>query len=198
MLKLLVQAAMAAAATGIASYLLFIREPLERLEQAREAHARLQREYRALSAYRVNLDAFRAQIPAVKELRKAAQTILPDFDGLGAGPLDLESSVRAAAKEKQLKPPIEFSTADWSSKEFYYYRPFSVRVSGEFTKVTEFLQLVSTGSPQLRVLKGASVRPIEGRDEVTLSLEALAIRHRDYESEAAAEPIKNRRRGRAQ
>ena len=198
MLKLLVQAAIAAAATGIASYFLFIREPLERLEQAGEAHARLQREYRALYAYRVNLDAFRAQIPAMKDLSKAAQQILPDFDGLGAGRQDLENSVRAAAKEKQLKPSIEFSAADWSSKEFYYYRPFSVRVSGEFSRVTEFLQLVSTGAPQLRVLKSASVRPVEGRDEVTLSLEALAIRHRDYESEAAAEPIKNRRRGRAQ
>ncbi|HEV8094944.1 MAG TPA: type 4a pilus biogenesis protein PilO [Burkholderiales bacterium] len=197
MLKLLVQAVIAAAATAIASYFLFIREPLESLEQAGEAHVRLQREYRALYAYRVNLDAFRAQIPAMKDLGKAAQTILPDFDGLGAGRQDLEDWVRAAAKEKQLKPPIEFSAADWSSKEFYYYRPFTVRVSGEFTRVTEFLQLVSTGSPQLRVLKSASVRPVEGRDEVTLSLEALAIRHRDYEP-AVAEPIKNRRRGRAQ
>jgi hypothetical protein len=60
-----------------------------------------------------------------------------------------------------------------------------VQVYGEFPQVVEFLQLVSTGWPQVRMIKTASLRPVAGRDEVTLSLEALAFRFVTDEQVAA-------------
>ena len=192
MLKLILQAGATLAAAGIACYLLLLRGPLAELELAQETHLRLQREYLERQKYRASLPLLRAQMPVIKDLDKAARFVLPDFDGIGAAPRDLEASIREAAKEKGITSHLQFATGDWSSKEFYYFRPFSVQVSGGFRQVVEFAQLVSTGSVELRAIKTASLRPVAGRDEVTLSLEALAFRYREEESAAAERKAKTR------
>ena len=192
MLKLILQAGATLAAAGIVCYLLLIRGPLAELERAHETHVRLQHEYLERQKYRANLLLFRAQVPVINDLDKAARIVLPDFDGIGAGPRELEAAMREAAKEKGITSRLEFTTGDWSSKEFYYFRPFSVQVSGGFRQVVEFAQLVSTGSVELRTIKTASLRPVAGRDEVTLSLEALALRYREEESAAAERKAKTR------
>lgn len=192
MLKFILQAGATLAAAGIACYLFLIRGPLAELELAQETHLRLQREYLERQKYRANLPLFRAQVPVIKDLDKTARIVLPDFDGTGAGPRDLEAAIREAAKEKGITSRVEFTTGDWSSKEFYYLRPFSVQVSGGFRQVVEFAQLVSTGSVELRTIKTASLRPVAGRDEVTLSLEAVAFRYREEESAAAERKAKTR------
>ena len=143
----------ALAVGGIASYLLLVRGPLQELEDARERQVRLQQQYLDRLKLRANLPLLRAQIPGMKDLDKAAKIVLPDFNGIGASPREIEETIRAAAKEKQLTARLEFSTSDWSSKEFYYLRPFSVRVSGGFRPIVEFLQAVSTGSLELRTVK---------------------------------------------
>jgi Tfp pilus assembly protein PilO len=191
MLKQILQGSATLAAAGIAGYFWLVRAPLEQLEQAKAQQFELQREYVERQKYRINLPLLRAQIPVMKGLDAAAKIVLPDFDGLAAGPKDLEDTIRAAAREKQLKSRLEFSTTDWSAKEFYYFRPFSVQVSGEFRQVVEFLQLVSTGWPQLRTIRTATLRPVAGRDEVALSLEALAFRYVTEEQVATGLKAKN-------
>ena len=192
MLKLILQAGATLAAAGIVCYLLLIRGPLGELELAQETHLRLQREYLERLKYRANLPLYRAQVPVLQDLDKAARIVLPDFDGIGTGSRDLEAVIREAAKEKRITSGLEFTTGDWSSKEFYYFRPFSVQVSGGFRQVVEFAQLLSTGSVELRTIKTASLRPVAGRDEVTLSLEALAFRYREEEGAAAERKAKAR------
>jgi Tfp pilus assembly protein PilO len=192
MLKQILLGIVAVAAAGIASYFGLVRGPLERLEKVRARHFELQREYIERQKYRVNLPLLRTQTPVMEDLDKAAKIVLPDFDGIGAGPRDLETAIREAAKEKRITSRLEFTTGDWSSKEFYYFRPFSVQVSGEFRQVVEFAQLVSTGSVELRTIKTAMLRPVAGRGEVTLSLEALAFRYREEESAAAERKAKTR------
>ena len=54
-------------------------------------------------------------------------------------------------------------------------------MDGELRTILEFLQSISTGSVQLRTVKSASLRPVAGRDEVTLSLDGSAIRYRAEE-----------------
>ena len=191
MLKLILQGSAALAATAIACQLVLVRAPMQDLDEARERHERLKQEYLGRQQLRVNLPLLRAQIPAMKDLDAAAKIVLPDFDGLGAGPKDLEDTIRAAARDKGLKSRLEFSTRDWSAREFYYFRPFSVQVSGEFRQVVEFLQLASTGWPQVRTVKTATLRPVAGRDEVALSLEAVAFRYVTEEQVAAGLKAKN-------
>ena len=190
MLKLVLQRCAALAIAGVASYLLLVRAPLEQLEQARARHLELQEEYLQRQAYRVNLSLHRSQAQVMQDLGKAARMALPDFDGLGAAPRDLEEAIRQAAQEKKLTSRLEFTIGDWSSKEFYYFRPFTVRVNGELRPILAFLQSVSTGSVQLHTVKTASLRPLAGSDEVTLSLDALAIRFRTDEQAAAARKAK--------
>ena len=184
MLKLILQGCAALAAAGIGSYLWLVRAPLEQLEEAGAQHARLQDEYVQRQKQRINLPLLQAQMRVLKDMDKTARMTLPDFDGLAAGPRDLEEAIRETAKEKQLTSRLEFGTTDWSSREFYYFRPFKVSVSGEFRKVVEFLQGVSTGSVQLRMVRIASLRPVAGRDEVALSLEGHAYRFRTDEQVA--------------
>lgn len=191
MLKLILQGSAALAVAALTCYFLLVRSPLEQLAEAREKHEQLRHEYLDRQKQRANLPLLRAQIPVMQDLDKAAKVVLPDFDGIAAGPKDLEDEIRAAARGKQLKSRLEFSTGDWSVREFYYFRPFSVQVSGEFRQVVEFLQLVSTAWPQLRMVKTASLRPVAGRDEVMLSLEALAFRFVTDEQLAAGRKANN-------
>jgi len=128
----------------------------------------------------------------MKDLDQAARIALPDFDGIGAAARDLEQAIREAAKDKQLASRLEFTIGDWSSREFYYFRPFTLQVHGEFRQVVELLHSVSTGSVQLRSVKSAALRPVAGRDEVSLSLEGLAYRYREEESAAAERKAKTR------
>jgi len=181
MLKLLLQAGATLAAAGIAGYFLLVRGPLEQLDEAKARHVQLQEEYTQRQNSLINLPLHRSQAQVMRDLDKAARMALPDFDGLGAGPRDLEAAIREAAREKKLASQLDFSTSDWSSREFYYSRPFTVRVNGELRPILEFLQSVSTGSVQLRTVRSASLRPVAGRDEVTLSLDASAIRYRAEE-----------------
>jgi Tfp pilus assembly protein PilO len=183
---------------GAASYLLLVRSPLGHLEQAQESHVAMQRQYIDRLKLRANLPALRAQLPVMKDFDKAAKSVLPDFDGLGAGPRDIEGAIRAVAKEKQLTSRLEFSTSDWSSKEFYYYRPFSVRVNGEFRQIVEFLHLVSSGSHEVRMVKTASLQPVGERGQVTLTLDAVAFRYREDETAAAERKAQTRATGRPQ
>src|SRR5262245_40309788 len=168
MLRLVLSCVLALAAGSAASYLLLVRSPLDHLEQAKENHLAMQRQYVDRLRLRANLPLLRAQVPVMNDLDKAAQIVLPDFDGLGAGPRDIEAALRAIAMQKQLTSRLEFSTGDWSSKEFYYFRPISIRVNGEFRQILEFLQLVSSGSPELRMVKTASLQPVGERGQVTL------------------------------
>ena len=192
MLKTILLGSAAVAAAGIVCYFGLVRGPLERLENGRARHSELQREYLERQKYRVNLPLLRSQAPVMRDLDKAARMVLPDFDGIGAGARDLEEAIREAAKEKRLGSRIELTIGDWSSREFYYSRPFTVGVSGEFRQVVEFLQGVSSGSLQLRMVRSASLRPVAGRDEVALSLEAVAFRYREEESAAAERKAKTR------
>ena len=185
MLRLVLLGTAALVAAGIAGYFLLVRVPLYELDEARTQHLRLQEEYAQRLNARINLPLHRAQAPVMHEMNKAARMALPDFDGLGAGPRDLEAAIRETAREKKLTSRLEFSTSDWSSREFYYSRPFTVRVDGELRPILEFLQGVSTGSVQLRTVRSASLRPVAGRDEVTLSLEAAAIRFKTEDQVAA-------------
>lgn len=168
-------------AAGVATYWLLLRAPLDQLEREMDRHQELQRQYLGRVKYRPTLPLVRAQIPVAKDLATAERMILPDFDGIGAGARDFEEAIRAAAKEKQIASRVEVAAGDWTSREFYYQRALTVRTSGEFRQIVEFLQLISSGSLQLRVLKSASLQPIAGRDEVALSLEVLAFRFRTEE-----------------
>jgi len=192
MLKQILQGSATLAAAGIAGYFWLVRAPLEQLEQAKAQQFELQREYVERQKYRINLPLLRAQAPVMKDLDQAARIALPDFDGIGAGARDLEQAIREAAKDKQLASRLEFTIGDWSSREFYYFRPFTLRVHGEFRQVVELLHSVSTGSVQLRSVKSAALRPVAGRDEVSLSLEGLAYRYREEEPAAAERKAKTR------
>jgi Tfp pilus assembly protein PilO len=194
MLTHLLRIGIVLAAAGVA-FLLLVYGPLQDLERAQESQANLQQQYLERLKLRANLPLLRAQLPVMKDLDKAAQTILPNFDGIGAGPRDIEEAIRAIAREKKLASQLEFSTTDWSSKEFYYFRPFSVRVSGEFRQIVEFLQAVAAGSLELRAVKTATLQPVAGRDEVTLSLEGLVYRYREDEAAAAERKAKTRETG---
>jgi Tfp pilus assembly protein PilO len=198
MLRFVLSCVLALAAGSAASYLLLVRSPLEHLEQAQENHVAMQRQYVDRLKLRLNLPLLRAQVPVMKDLDKAAKIVLPDFDGLGAGPRDIEEAIRAAAREKQLTSRLEFSTSEWASKEFYYFRSFSIRVNGEFRQIVEFLQLVSTGSLELRAVKTASLQPVGERGEVTLTLDALAFRYREDEAAAAERKAQTRATSRPQ
>ena len=193
----LLRFAIVLAAAGLA-YLLLVEGPLEELEQAKERHANLEQQYLDRLKIRANLPLLGAQIPVMKDLDKAAKMILPDFNGIGASPHEIEEAIGAVAREKKLTSPLEFSTTDWSSKEFYYFRPFSVRIKGEFRRILEFLQLLSTGSLEVRAIKTATLQPVAGSDEVTLALEAIAYRYREEETAAAERKAKTRETGRPQ
>ena len=192
MLKRVLQGSAALAAAGIACYFWLVRAPLERLEEARARHLELQREYVERQKYRINLPLLRAQAPVMKDVDNAARFALPDFDGIGAAARDLEQAIREAAKDKQLGARLEITIGDWSSREFYYLRPFTLRVQGEFRQVVELLHSVSTDSLQLRSVKSASLRPVAGREEVALSLDGLAYRYREEESAIAERKAKTR------
>ena len=196
MLRLVLSGVLALAAGSVASYLLLVRSPLGHLEQAKEHHAAMQRQYVDRLKLRANLPLLRSQIPAMKEQDKAAKLVLADFNGLGAAPRDIEGSIRAIAKEKGLTARLDFSTSDWSSKEFYYYRPFSVRINGEFQQILEFLHALSTGSLEQRSVRTASLQSVGDRGEVTLTLEATAFRYREEDAAAAERKAKTRATGR--
>jgi hypothetical protein len=191
MIRLILQAGAALAVSAIAGYLLLVRGPLEQLASAQHRHAELQREYIERLKFRVNLPLLRSQVPVMKDLDKAVRLVLPDFDGMAAGPRDLEESMRAAAKEKQLTP-IGFSD-ERLVVERVLLLP-AVLAAGQ--------RGVSPGGrvPAQRVERfpPASSDP-EGfadpgcrRDEVTLSLEALALRYREEESAVAERKAKTR------
>ena len=195
MLARLLRVGIALAAAGVA-YLLLVYVPLEDLERAEQGHANLRQQYLDRLKLRANLALLRAQVPVMRDLDQAAKRILPDFDGIGAGPRDIEEAIRGVARDKKLTSQLEFSTTDWSSKEFYYFRPFSIRVSGEFRQIVEFLQALSTGALELRTVKTATLQPVAGRDEVTLTLEAQVYRYREDDTAAAERKAKTRESGR--
>lgn len=197
MITQLLRTAIVLAVAGLA-FLLLVRGPLDELEQAEEHQARLEQQYLDRLKLRANLPLLRAQIPVMKELSTAAKRVLPDFDGIGAGPRDIEEAIRAIAREKKLTSPLEFSTTEWSSKEFYYFRPFTIRLSGDFRRIVEFLQALSTGSVELRTVQAATLQPVAGRDEVALSLEASAFRYRQEDTVASERGANTRETGRPQ
>ena len=185
MLKRFILGVATLAAAGVVGYLLFLRGPVEQLEQARDRHVELQRQYLERLKFRPNLALIRAQIPVAKDLAAAERRILPDFDGIGAAARDFEDAIREGAKERKIASRLEFAAGDWTSREFFYERPLTVRTSGEFRQMVEFLQVMSTGSPQVRVLKSATLQPVAGRDEVALAFEVVAFRYRADEGAAA-------------
>lgn len=162
-------------ALGVVAFALIVNEPLEELIAAEHRHLLLKEEY--LSAYRdsVNLDLLRQQLLEMRKLQQSVRAILPDADGVEVRRQELEHSVRAAAARTGLESSLEISVRDSGQADFYAYRLFSVRVSGEFKHVVEFLKHISTGSEQLRMLRQVSIQPRRPGRGVTLSAEAWAF-----------------------
>ena len=163
-----------AIALGFGCFWLILSGPLDELDAAESKHWRLKDVYLERYRTRVNLGQLREQLEAVKQMRGAARIVLPDSEGGEVARKALEDSIRAAAAEKHVSPP-EISVGDSVSKEFYAHRPFSVRVSGEFGNVVEFLQRVSTGSRELRTIERMSLEPRPQGEGVVLALQAHAF-----------------------
>ena len=127
MLKRFLQCIAALAVAAVGSWLLLVRGPLDQLEQEKERHLDLQRQYLDRATHRPNLALLRAQVAVAKDLATAQRMILPDFDGIGAAARDFEEAIREAAKEKRIASRLEFAAGDWTSREFYYERPLTIR-----------------------------------------------------------------------
>src|SRR5438105_1653349 len=122
------------AVSAIVAYLALVAGPLDALEGARERHLALRQQYLDASWKLANLEALRQQLATMKQRQQAIRKILPDADGLIVGREALEHSIRAALPPR-LASSLELAMGNSVMREFYAYRPFSIRVSGDFSDV---------------------------------------------------------------
>ena len=120
----------------------------------------------------------------MKQRQQAIRKILPDADGLIVGREALEHSIRAALPPR-LAPSLELALGNSVMREFYAYRPFSIRVSGDFSDVVQFLQRVSSGAERIRIVRQLSMKPRSPGTGVTLVAEVYAFAFLTEEAVAA-------------
>ena len=166
------------------AYLALVAGPLDALDAARERHLLLRQQYLDASWKLANLDALRQQLATMKQRHQAIRKILPDADGLIVGREALEQSIRAALPPR-LVPSLELALGNSVMREFYAYRPFSIRVSGDFSDVVQFLQRISSGAERLRIVRQLSMKPRSPGTGVTLVAEAYAFAYLTEEAVAA-------------
>jgi type IV pilus assembly protein PilO len=174
----------ALAVSAVVAYLALVADPLEGLDAARERNLALRQQYLDASWKLANLDVLRQQLATMKQRQQAIQKILPDADGLIVGREALEQSIRAALPPR-LAPSLELAMGNSVMREFYAYRPFSIRVSGDFSDVVQFLQRVSSGSERLRIVRQLSMKPRSPGTGVTLFAEAYAFAYLTEDAVAA-------------
>jgi type IV pilus assembly protein PilO len=166
------------------AYLALVADPLDRLEAARERHLALRQQYLDASWKLANLDVLRQQLATMKQRQQAIRKILPDADGLIVGREALEHSIRAALPPR-LAPSLELAMGNSVMRDFYAYRPFSMRVSGDFSDIVQFLQRVSSGSERLRIVRQLSIKPRSPGTGVTLVAEVYAFAYLTEDAMAA-------------
>ncbi len=166
------------------AYLALVADPLDRLEAARERHLALRQQYLDASWKLANLDVLRQQLATMKQRQQAIRKILPDADGLIVGREALEHSIRAALPPR-LAPSLELAMGNSVMRDFYAYRPFSMRVSGDFSDIVQFLQRVSSGSERLRIVRQLSMKPRSPGTGVTLVAEVYAFAYLTEDAMAA-------------
>lgn len=166
------------------AYLALVADPLDRLEAARERHLALRQQYLDASWKLANLDVLRQQLATMKQRQQAIRKILPDADGLIVGREALEHSIRAALPPR-LAPSLELAMGNSVMRDFYAYRPFSIRVSGDFSDIVQFLQRVSSGSERLRIVRQLSMKPRSPGTGVTLVAEVYAFAYLTEDAMAA-------------
>jgi Tfp pilus assembly protein PilO len=166
------------------AYLALVADPLDRLDAARERHLALRQQYLDASWKLANLDILRHQLATMKQRQQAIRKILPDADGLIVGREALEHSIRAALPPR-LAPSLELAMGNSVMRDFYAYRPFSIRVSGDFSDIVQFLQRVSSGSERLRIVRQLSMKPRSPGAGVTLVAEVYAFAYLTEDAMAA-------------
>jgi type IV pilus assembly protein PilO len=166
------------------AYLVLVADPLDRLDAARERHLALRQQYLDASWKLANLDILRQQLATMKQRQQAIRKILPDADGLIVGREALEHSIRAALPPR-LAPSLELAMGNSVMRDFYAYRPFSIRVSGDFSDIVQFLQRVSSGSERLRIVRQLSMKPRSPGTGVTLVAEVYAFAYLTEDAMAA-------------
>jgi len=166
------------------AYLALVADPLDRLEAARERHLALRQQYLDASWKLANLGVLRQQLATMKQRQQAIRKILPDADGLIVGREALEHSIRAALPPR-LAPSLELAMGNSVMRDFYAYRPFSMRVSGDFSDIVQFLQRVSSGSERLRIVRQLSMKPRSPGTGVTLVAEVYAFAYLTEDAMAA-------------
>jgi type IV pilus assembly protein PilO len=166
------------------AYLALVADPLDRLDAARERHLALRQQYLDASWKLANLDVLRQQLATMKQRQQAIRKILPDADGLIVGREALEHSIRAALPPR-LAPSLELAMGNSVMRDFYAYRPFSIRVSGDFSDIVQFLQRVSSGSERLRIVRQLSMKPRSPGTGVTLVAEVYAFAYLTEDAMAA-------------
>jgi Tfp pilus assembly protein PilO len=166
------------------AYLALVADPLDRLDAARERHLALRQQYLDASWKLANLDVLRHQLATMKQRQQAIRKILPDADGLIVGREALEHSIRAALPPR-LAPSLELAMGNSVMRDFYAYRPFSIRVSGDFSDIVQFLQRVSSGSERLRIVRQLSMKPRSPGAGVTLAAEVYAFAYLTEDAMAA-------------
>jgi type IV pilus assembly protein PilO len=170
--------------SAAAAYLVLVADPLDRLDAARERHLALRQQYLDASWKLANLDILRQQLATMKQRQQAIRKILPDADGLIVGREALEHSIRAALPPR-LAPSLELAMGNSVMRDFYAYRPFSIRVSGDFSDIVQFLQRVSSGSERLRIVRQLSMKPRSPGTGVTLVAEVYAFAYLTEDAMAA-------------
>jgi type IV pilus assembly protein PilO len=170
--------------SAAAAYLVLVADPLDRLDAARERHLTLRQQYLDASWKLANLDILRQQLATMKQRQQAIRKILPDADGLIVGREALEHSIRAALPPR-LAPSLELAMGNSVMRDFYAYRPFSIRVSGDFSDIVQFLQRVSSGSERLRIVRQLSMKPRSPGTGVTLVAEVYAFAYLTEDAMAA-------------
>jgi len=166
------------------AYLVLVANPLDRLDAARERHLALRQQYLDASWKLANLDVLRQQLATMKQRQQGIRKILPDADGLIVGREALEHSIRAALPPR-LAPSLELAMGNSVMRDFYAYRPFSMRVSGDFGDIVQFLQRVSSGSERLRIVRQLSMKPRSPGTGVTLVAEVYAFAYLTEDAMAA-------------
>lgn len=172
------------AVSAIVAYLALVAGPLEALDGARERQLALREQYLNASWKLANLDALRQQLATMKQRDQEIRKLLPNADGLIVGREALEQSIRAALPPR-LSSSLELALGNSVMREFYAYRPFSIRVSGDFSDVLQFLQRVSTGAERLRIVRQLSLKPRSPGTGVTLVVEAFAFAYLTEDAVAA-------------
>jgi len=90
-----------------------------------------------------------------------------------------------AALPPRLAPSLELAMGNSVMRDFYAYRPFSMRVSGDFSDIVQFLQRVSSGSERLRIVRQLSTKPRSPGTGVTLVAEVYAFAYLTEDAMAA-------------